>query len=122
VDVFGLRDRLVTDYADFTRSFINIRDDRISGVVEDELRRGLLWPDPLIQLNPGFEPGDTIDQLVDRGVLHPTRQPTLDSPFGFIDIRVTPFTPHNVVRATSCRRAQDPARAWGTSYRSPITS
>jgi hypothetical protein len=71
VDVFGLRDRLVTDYADFTRSFINIRDDRISGVVEDELRRGLLWPDPLIQLNPGFEPGDTIDQLVDRGVLHP---------------------------------------------------
>ena len=72
MDVFALRERLVRDYADYTRSFINIRDERINEAVEDELRRGLLWPDPLIQLNPAFMPGASIDALVDEGVLHAT--------------------------------------------------
>jgi len=30
----------------------------------------LLWPEPLIQLNPSFESGGTIDELVDEGLLH----------------------------------------------------
>src|SRR5215204_5075448 len=34
------------------------------------LDEGLLWPDPLIQLNPSFEAGESIDELVDEGVLH----------------------------------------------------
>ncbi|MGQ9590598.1 MAG: DEAD/DEAH box helicase, partial [Planctomycetota bacterium] len=34
------------------------------------LSEGLLWPEPLIQLNPSFAPGETIDELVDRGILH----------------------------------------------------
>jgi len=42
--------------------------------VEEEvlgsLADGLLWPDPLIQLNPSFEAGETIDELVGEGVLH----------------------------------------------------
>jgi hypothetical protein len=75
VNVFDLRDRLVEDYADFTRSFVVIRDERISARVEEELAAGLLWPDPIVQLNPAFEPGRTIDGLVDEGVLHePCRQ------------------------------------------------
>ena len=71
MDVFALRDKLVADYEDFTRSFINVRDDRIREVVDRELAEGLLWPEPLIQLNPSFAPGATIDELVDGGVLHP---------------------------------------------------
>ena len=35
-----------------------------------ELDDGLLWPDPIVQLNPAFEPGGTIDELVGRGLLH----------------------------------------------------
>lgn len=31
---------------------------------------GLLWLDPLIELNPSFEPGESIDDLVEEGVLH----------------------------------------------------
>ena len=31
---------------------------------------GLLWPEALIQLNPAFQPGHRIDELVDEGVLH----------------------------------------------------
>ena len=57
MDVFDLRERLVQDYADYTRSFINVRDERIDALVDRELAEGLLWPDPIVQLNPAFEPG-----------------------------------------------------------------
>jgi ATP-dependent helicase YprA (DUF1998 family) len=70
LNVFTLRDRLTSDYADFIQSFIEIRDARIRGRVADELDRGLLWPDPIIQLNPAFEPGEWIDELAEQGVLH----------------------------------------------------
>ena len=70
MDVFALRDRLVADYEEFTRSFINVTDDRIREVIDRELAEGLLWPESLIQLNPSFQPGATIDELVAEGVLH----------------------------------------------------
>src|SRR5919201_1163320 len=70
VDVFGLRQRLVDDYADFTRSFVVIRDEQISARVDEELAAGLLWPHPIVQLNPAFEPGRMIDEPVDEGLLH----------------------------------------------------
>ena len=71
MDVFALRQRLVDDYAAYIRSFILIRDRRINAKVDQDIKDGLLWPDPLIQLNPAFEPGATVSQLVDAGVLHP---------------------------------------------------
>ncbi len=70
MDVFRLRKKLVDDYASFISSFIEIRDERISERAQQEIAEGLLWPDPLIQLNPGFEPASTIDELVDTGILH----------------------------------------------------
>ena len=38
--------------------------------ITEELDAGLLWPEPLIQLNPSYEPGGLIDELVDRTLLH----------------------------------------------------
>jgi ATP-dependent helicase YprA (DUF1998 family) len=70
MDVFDLRRNLVDSYANYIRSFIQIRDERIDAKVKEELNSGLLWPEPLIQLNPSFEPGRTVDQLVAEGVLH----------------------------------------------------
>ena len=70
MDVFRLRDRVIKDYADYVRSFVQIRDRRIDEFVQKSLRDEVLWPQPLIQLNPSFEPGGWIDDLVDRGVLH----------------------------------------------------
>ena len=64
MDVFELRNRLVQDYADYVRSFINIRDARIAETVKQKLAEGVLWPEPLIQLNPFFEPGGSIGDLV----------------------------------------------------------
>jgi ATP-dependent helicase YprA (DUF1998 family)/very-short-patch-repair endonuclease len=71
MDVFGLRDQLVGDYQAYVSSFINIRDHRVKQAVEGEFRAGTLWPQPLVQLNPSFEPASTIEQLVDRSLLHP---------------------------------------------------
>jgi superfamily II DNA/RNA helicase len=71
MDVFDLRNRLVDDYASYTRSFIKIADQRINEKVETALTEGALWPEPLLQLNPTFLPGGTIDDLVGEGTLHP---------------------------------------------------
>ena len=70
MDVFDLRHRLVEDYASYISSFIRIRDARLQTCVQKSFENGLLWPDPLIQLNPSFEPGAWIDELVKEGVLH----------------------------------------------------
>ena len=70
MDVFGLRQQLIKDYEEYVRSFIYVKDQRIDETVDHALNAGLLWPDPLIQLNPSFAPGGSIDQLVDDGVLH----------------------------------------------------
>jgi ATP-dependent helicase YprA (DUF1998 family) len=71
MNVFELRDRLIRDYGAYVRSFIHIRDERVRQVVEKEMTQGLLWPEPLIQLNPAFAPGESTDELVTAGVLHP---------------------------------------------------
>jgi len=71
MDVFQFRDQLIGDYASYISSFIQIRDERIRQHVDHSLNDGLLWPEPLIQLNPSFELGDSIDNLVNTGVLHP---------------------------------------------------
>lgn len=70
MDVFGIRNRLINDYASYVRSFIHLRDPIISKNVYDSLTEGLLWPEPLIQLNPAFEPGEWIEELVAGGILH----------------------------------------------------
>lgn len=70
MNVFELRNRVTEDYGKYVRSFIHIKDAKIRAHVEGELNEGFLWPDPLIQLNPSFESGEWIDQLVDAAVIH----------------------------------------------------
>jgi hypothetical protein len=71
VDVFDLRDRVVGEYASYVKSFFTIRDARIKAKVEQELEaEEVLWPEPLAQLNPAFEPGESLDELVAEGGLH----------------------------------------------------
>ncbi len=69
MDVFKLRSRLIRDFGDYVTSFIHISDDRVRELVDTALESGLLWPDPLIQLNPSFEPGGWVDELCDEGLL-----------------------------------------------------
>jgi ATP-dependent helicase YprA (DUF1998 family) len=70
MNVFGLRDSLIGDYERYIKSFFVIRNPRIKAKVDEHLSQGALWPDPLLQLNPSFERGKSIDELAAEGVLH----------------------------------------------------
>jgi ATP-dependent helicase YprA (DUF1998 family) len=70
MDVFELRQNLIDDYARYVSSFLALRDRRIREHVETSLRDGHLWPDPMIGLNPAFESGGQIDDLVLDGTLN----------------------------------------------------
>src|SRR6266700_1260999 len=70
MNIFDFRDLLIGDYASYSKSFIQIRDPQINGFVRQKLEEGVLWPEPLIQLNPLFARGESIDELVAQGMLH----------------------------------------------------
>jgi superfamily II DNA/RNA helicase len=71
VDVFGVRDRLIGDYREFTGSFVDIHDAAIRQHVEERMAKGYQWPDPWLSLNPSFASGGTISELVAEGLLQP---------------------------------------------------
>ena len=71
MDVFRVHSSVIQDYAEYVRSFVGIRDRRLDRFVSQSLPDQTLWPQPLIQMNPSFEPGGWIDDLVGDGVLHP---------------------------------------------------
>lgn len=71
MNVFQTHSRIVSDYATYIRSFLNLADPKIRAVVEGELEQGKLWPEPLLQFNPSFEKGGSLDDLANDGTLHP---------------------------------------------------
>lgn len=71
MNVFEFREKLVADYSTFTRSFTRIKAPDIGKYVESEYQSQRYWPAPLIQVNPNFEPGHTVEELVKSGQLHP---------------------------------------------------
>ena len=71
MDVFAFREELVSEYERFSRSFTNIQAEDILQAVNEAYAGGRFWPAPLIQLNPNFVPGGSIDDLVSKGMLDP---------------------------------------------------
>ena len=70
MDVFQVREQLVSDYRSFTAAFVEPRDARIRGFLREQLAEGAQWPDPWLSLNPNFATGGTVTDLVDEGILH----------------------------------------------------
>ena len=71
VDVFDFREHLVGEYEQFTRSFTRIRSGDIKAFVDSEYDSQRYWPEPLIQINPNYQSGGTVDELVQAGQLAP---------------------------------------------------
>ncbi len=65
---------MVAEYESYVMSYLSIADKKLEARVRDELAQGLLWPEPRIGLNPSFESGGTISDLVSEGLLHPECQ------------------------------------------------
>lgn len=70
MDVFEFREKLVTDYSAFTRSFTRIKAEDIRTFVNAAYDSQRYWPAPLVQVNPNFKSGHTVDELVMAGGLH----------------------------------------------------
>ena len=71
MEVFELRNKLIEAYREYASSFIRIRDKRIKARVDEAFDTGRLWPHPQLGLNPAFESGGSIRQLVEEGLIHP---------------------------------------------------
>lgn len=71
MDVFDLDRRLVDDYERFARSFTKILAPDVAAKVSEIYADGRFWPEPLVSVNPHFEPGKTIDEMAEGGMLHP---------------------------------------------------
>ncbi|WP_217995766.1 DEAD/DEAH box helicase [Kribbia dieselivorans] len=70
MDVFDAQQQLIDDYRSFTTAFVDIDDARIKEHVADQLERGEQWPAPWLSLNPAFESGGSVSDLVREGLLH----------------------------------------------------
>jgi hypothetical protein len=70
MNVFEVHRRIIDDYARYIQSFIRIEDDEIRKTVDEELARGKLWPEPLLQFNPAFQSAGKVADLAGSGVLH----------------------------------------------------
>jgi ATP-dependent helicase YprA (DUF1998 family) len=86
-DAFGVLSDVLEDYRSFVQGFLNIRAPEVLQKVEQEVEAGLLWPEPWLALNPAFQGGGAVTDLVERGLLHPGcreifRTRTVDDSFG----------------------------------------
>lgn len=71
MDVFKLRECLVSDYSSFARSFTSILAADIRAGVEAAYNSNRFWPEPLIQINPRYKRGGSTSQLAARGDILP---------------------------------------------------
>lgn len=69
--IFEKHSSIMDEYKSYVSSFFRIEDERIKKTVEASVFGGQYWPEPLIQFNPSFELGDSIQDLVKQGVLDP---------------------------------------------------
>ena len=71
MDIFHLNQTLIQQYENFARSFTRIRAADMQEKVNELYADGKFWPDPLIQLNPHYEDGGSIQDFINDGSLQP---------------------------------------------------
>lgn len=71
MDIFKLHSKVITDYYSYLKSFLKIYDPRIQDKVNEELSKGYLWPESILQLNPAYQYGSTIKELCENNTIHP---------------------------------------------------
>ena len=71
MNVFDLDRAIVGVYERYARSFTRVRAPDIQSQVEAKYASDRFWPEPLISINPHYERGSSISELVTEGTLHP---------------------------------------------------
>lgn len=68
---FDLDRQLVQNYERFSRSFSSIRSPDLLDAINQQYDEGRFWPAPLLSINPRYEPGPSVADLVESGDLEP---------------------------------------------------
>ena len=71
IDIFDFHQRIMGRYESFASSFLDVDDPQIERALTDTGRLKSMCPEPLIQFNPSYEPGASVEDLVGQGVLTP---------------------------------------------------
>jgi hypothetical protein len=66
----ALHERVTSDYRSYIQSFINIKDQRIREFVAEEFDSDGLLPEPLVQFNPSYMKDESVDELIQKNVIH----------------------------------------------------
>ena len=70
MNVFDLRNFVTSEYRRFSTGYSTIKAQDIKQFVNGEHEQQCYWPAPLVQINPRFMPGESVEGLVASGVLH----------------------------------------------------
>lgn len=70
MNVFNVHKEIINEYSEYISSFIDIKDERIKSEVQNYLNNYKLWPEPLIQFNPSYELGESINQLCKENIFN----------------------------------------------------
>ena len=70
MNILDMQGHIINEYAQYTRSFIDIADEKIQSSVNEHLDKKHFWPDPLLQFNPAYKSAGSIAELIDAGLLH----------------------------------------------------
>ncbi len=71
MDAFKTRENVVKQYRDYLISFLSIADERIKEEVAKSFEGSGFIPEPLIQFNPSFQKGESLEDLQRAGEIHP---------------------------------------------------
>jgi len=68
---FEIHGQIMNDYREFIDSFIFISNDKLNSFVRNALNDNKFWQEPLIQFNPAYELGKTLNEINPKDNLHP---------------------------------------------------
>ena len=70
MNIFNVHENIISQYSRYISSFTDIEDKRIRDEVDAYFDKHRLWPQPLIQFNPAYAKGDSINKLCESGLLN----------------------------------------------------
>jgi superfamily II DNA/RNA helicase len=82
MDAFRLRENVIDSYRDYLLSFLKVKDDRIRNKVEESFYNNGIIKEPLIQFNPSFQKGVSLEDLERSGEIHTN----VKTAFGIYDL------------------------------------
>ena len=68
MDIIKLYEQLKKNYKNYLESFVTIKDERIRETVSGSIQQEKLWPKALIQFNPNYQKGESVKDMIARGL------------------------------------------------------